>query len=139
MGQSPKVEAREQRNQPRHEERKSKVHDIEAPQETSIPLSIQFEDISWHDSPWNFISNRKQFLAMTCKRGIKPMNANVAFRVIQGLKSSQALPPNWEARVDSASGVTYYYNTTTQKSEWERPNPESSCVQDKIKIMKKAL
>lgn len=30
---------------------------------------------------------------------------------------------------DHATGATYYYNETTGKSQWERPNEASLCVQ----------
>ena len=35
-----------------------------------------------------------------------------------------SLPPNWEAKVDAASGRTYFFNRATRVSTWSRPKPE---------------
>lgn len=35
---------------------------------------------------------------------------------------SQQLPPNWEKRIDSKSGRTYYANTATRQTQWEFPS-----------------
>ena len=34
---------------------------------------------------------------------------------------SQGLPPGWTEGVDPASGVSYYYNASTQQTTWTRP------------------
>lgn len=34
------------------------------------------------------------------------------------------LPRNWEARVDSATKKTYYFNRVTRVSTWSRPRAE---------------
>ncbi|KAG0587359.1 hypothetical protein KC19_2G158900 [Ceratodon purpureus] len=36
-------------------------------------------------------------------------------------EAADALPPGWVEGKDPESGVTYYYNQTTGKSQWERP------------------
>ncbi|KAK4282005.1 hypothetical protein QN277_013435 [Acacia crassicarpa] len=38
------------------------------------------------------------------------------------------LPPGWVEAKDNATGAFYYYNETTGKSQWERPNETSLCV-----------
>ena len=35
--------------------------------------------------------------------------------------AEEALPDGWEARVSSSTGETYFFNTVTQESEWDRP------------------
>ena len=36
---------------------------------------------------------------------------------------ASALPPNWAAAVDEASGKTYFYNAITEERTWTRPDP----------------
>nr|XP_024386670.1 uncharacterized protein LOC112287660 isoform X2 [Physcomitrium patens] len=40
-------------------------------------------------------------------------------------ESTDMLPPGWVEGKDPESGVTYYYNQTTGKSQWERPAPKA--------------
>ena len=35
--------------------------------------------------------------------------------------AEEPLPDGWEARVSSSTGETYFFNTMTQESEWDRP------------------
>ena len=37
--------------------------------------------------------------------------------------SAYTLPPGWAEATDPADGATYYYNTTTGATQWERPTP----------------
>lgn len=38
------------------------------------------------------------------------------------------LPPNWIEKTSKSTGKTYYYNTMTQESQWERPVDSSEKV-----------
>merc|ERR1712098_802783 len=126
--------------------RQSSVPDIENPaprKEVEVQLVRESGEISWQDSPWNYISNKKQFLSMACKGGIKPMKANIAFQVILGLQTADkinpamfellrekmsvqkkktgkgtpdTLPDGWRTKKDTKTGACYYYNTNTKQT-----------------------
>ena len=57
------------------------------------------------------------------------------------LGEEESLPPNWEALVDPESGNTYYQNTTTQETQWEKPGSkaESDRVKEATKHMEKGF
>eukprot|EP00467_Chlorarachnion_reptans_P003602 CAMPEP_0114507256 /NCGR_PEP_ID=MMETSP0109-20121206/11906_1 /TAXON_ID=29199 /ORGANISM="Chlorarachnion reptans, Strain CCCM449" /LENGTH=117 /DNA_ID=CAMNT_0001685983 /DNA_START=318 /DNA_END=671 /DNA_ORIENTATION=- len=55
-------------------------------------------------------------------------NPNVQSKIIDAVKneamasvSNMELPPHWKARIDEGSGSTYYVNTATGETSWERP------------------
>eukprot|EP00526_Cylindrotheca_closterium_P004161 CAMPEP_0113637722 /NCGR_PEP_ID=MMETSP0017_2-20120614/19755_1 /TAXON_ID=2856 /ORGANISM="Cylindrotheca closterium" /LENGTH=4255 /DNA_ID=CAMNT_0000548783 /DNA_START=113 /DNA_END=12880 /DNA_ORIENTATION=+ /assembly_acc=CAM_ASM_000147 len=53
-----------------------------------------------------------------------------------------ALPSEWIEAVDEASGETYYYNTVTEETSWEKPLPkgdEIAVVEDNSGMADKAL
>jgi peptidyl-prolyl cis-trans isomerase NIMA-interacting 1 len=41
-------------------------------------------------------------------------------------KRKDPLPAGWQEKVSSSTGRTYYWNTKTQKPQWERPSSSSS-------------
>jgi hypothetical protein len=42
--------------------------------------------------------------------------------------AEEPLPDGWEARVSSSTGETYFFNTVTQESEWDRPTTAATAA-----------
>jgi peptidyl-prolyl cis-trans isomerase NIMA-interacting 1 len=45
-------------------------------------------------------------------------------------KRKDPLPSGWQEKVSSTTGRTYYWNTVTQKPQWERPSAAATAAND---------
>lgn len=80
---------RRPRNNERPEEpRNSAIPDIEAPPARAEEPAVALQKVEKKPSPWSFVKNKKSFLAKTCKIGIKPRQADIAYKVFEQLRSN---------------------------------------------------